>query len=167
MKKLAVVFILVFCIIFASCSQEAQTPKLAEGETLINHLVVTLPEGLALKETGGIKVACYENYPEKPDNISFITAAKDSPENYTKEKLDGVFSSFVAGFSGGVSLDTATISGCEVLIYTYTLTLDEISFSAQQYMIFGPDFTEIVTVTVSDTTLLESITNMLTSARLV
>lgn len=167
MKKLALVFILIFCVIFASCGTKTETPSLAEGETLINHLIVTLPEGLALRETGGIKVACYENYPERPDNISFITTEKDSPENYTKEKLDDMFSSLVAGFSGGISLDSATLSGCEVLIYTYTLILDENTFSARQYMIFGSDFTDIITVTLSDATSLDQISNMITTARLV
>ena len=166
MKKLVLVFILIFCVTLASCGTKTEAPSLAEGETLINHIVVTLPEGLILRDTGGIKVACYENYPERPDNISFITTEKDSPENYTKEKLDSMFSSLVAGFSGGVSLDTATISGCEVLIYTYTLVLDEATFSGQQYMVFGSDFTDIVTVTVSDTSLLESINQMITTARI-
>lgn len=166
MKKLALVFILVFCVVFASCAQKPQTPTLADGETLVNHLIVTLPEGFALRETGGIKVACFENYPERPDSISFVTTEKDSPENYTKEKLDNMFSSLVAGFSGGISLDSASVSGCEVLIYTYALVLDETPLSAQQYLIFGSDFTDIVTVTVTDATLIENINQMITTARI-
>ena len=166
MKKLTVVLILVFCFVFASCGESPKTPQLAEGETLVNHLIVTLPEGMTLRQTGGVKVACFEHYPEKADNISFVTGVKDLPENYTKEKLDQMFSSLVAGFSGGISLDSATISNCEVLIYTYSLVLDEKAFTGQQYLIFGSDFTDIATVTVSDTSLLESIQRMITTARI-
>ena len=81
------------CFAFCSCSSGAPdgTPSLAEGEVLVNNLIITLPSGYELKTTGGIKVACCEEYPEKVNNISFVTGAKDSPDNYTKEKLDEIF----------------------------------------------------------------------------
>lgn len=166
MKKLTVVLILVFCFVFASCGENPKTPQLAEGEVLVNNLIITLPSGYELKTTGGIKVACCEEYPEKVNNISFVTGAKDSPDNYTKEKLDEIFSNLVAGFSGSDTFQNIEISGCKVLVYSYTLVQDEKPLIAMQYMIFGSDFTDTVTVTLESADDLAAIEQSIKSARI-
>ena len=156
------------CFAFCSCSSGAPdgTPSLADGEVLVNNLIITLPSGYELKTTGGIKVACCEEYPEKVNNISFVTGAKDSPDNYTKEKLDEIFSNLVAGFSGSDTFQNIEISGCKVLVYSYTLVQDEKPLIAMQYMIFGSDFTDTVTVTLESADDLAAIEQSIKSARI-
>lgn len=166
MKKALFVFMLVFAIVFSACGSPSNDVELNEGETLINHLIITLPEGFSLRETAGVKVACFENYPERPDNISFVTTQKDSPENYTKEKLDNLFSSLVAGFSGGTSLEVSGLSGCEVLIYSYNLVIDEKPLLGVQYMIFGSDFTDTITATIESEDGFVAVSQMIESARI-
>ena len=170
MKRSLVLIALMLSICFAFCGCSAATPdgtpSLSAGEVVINNLILTLPEGYSLKNSGGIKVACCAEYPEKANSISFATAQKDSPENYTKEKLDGMFSSLVAGFSGGNSLENTEFSGCEVLVYSYNLVLDEKPLLAQQYMIFGADFTDVVTVTLESADDLAAIDQAIKSARI-
>lgn len=142
-------------------------PSLMAGEVKINNLIYTLPEGFTLTNASGIAVACCPEYPERTDNISFTTAEKDDPDNYTKESLDRLYSSIIAGFAGSTALDTAELAGCTVLIYSYNLVLNEVPFSATQYIVFGESFTDIITVTLSDTKYADAIGNSVAAAKLV
>lgn len=167
MKRFTVLIaVFLSIVVFCSCSAKTDgTPPLAEGEVIINNLILTLPEGYVLKNSGGIKVACCTDYPEKVNNISFATTGKDSPDSYTKESLDEMFSSLVAGFSGGNSLEATELTGCEVLIYSYNLMLNEKPLVAMQYMVFGSDFTDVITVTLESADDLAAIEDAIKSAR--
>ena len=143
-----------------------RTPSLMPGEVKINNLIYTLPEGFTLTNASGIAVACCPEYPERTDNISFTTAEKDDPANYTRESLDRLYSSIITGFAGSTALDTTELAGCTVLIYSYNLTIGDAPFSATQYIIFGESFTDIVTVTLSDTKYADAIGNSVATAKL-
>ena len=134
MKKLICTLICVLLVI-SVCSCDKLLKKTGDGtdtnaadtkpaeapgtEDLSNRFVydgvsVELPEGFEVKETSGVTMATYKDYPLHADNITFVKS-NDKISDYTENALRTQFENLF-GKIGNYSYEKINVGGYEVVV---------------------------------------------------
>lgn len=127
---------------------ETSAPAEAGSETYTyDHMTITLPEGFTVDESGSLPVVYPPDYPASADSITFSKGGQDDPANFTQEILDQAYGQTLAGFDESLSFEQIEISGLPAVVYSYSMTVNDVEMIGTQYFIFGADYTDILTFT--------------------
>lgn len=156
LRNILVVFLMLVCI--TGCGNETkeeskktytiQDKIVIDGTTCtFDHLKMTIPKGFKIYDSGDNKIVVPENYPEVTDNINFVKTSADSISNYSKEFFEEYYSESFDFFEGIKTYKETKISGHDAIVMSYSFTYEGINMTQYQYLIFGSNYSDIMTIT--------------------
>ena len=145
MKKLISLLLAVSAVmVVGGCGPSAE-PETDSQE--FDNISMYIPEDFTSDETMGVTIFYSPDYPTPTANITITETVADDIDNYTEDALNAAYEATIAGFQGINSLERTKIDGVDTIELSYGVNTAGVQMTGTQIMLFGDDFTSVVTFT--------------------
>ena len=128
----------------SSAEAESTVPS---GVRTFEHISMYIPDGFIEGEMMGVTIFYGPDYPTHTDNITITETVAGDIDNYTEDALNAVYEATIVGFQGINSLERTKIDGVDTIELSYGVNTAGVQMTGTQIMLFGDDFTSVVTFT--------------------
>ena len=117
-----------------------------DGEYTYEDVTVNLPAGFYIYSDSGVVIAVPEDYPETNQNVTF-TKQSGKIDIIEREDLESSYSTMFDGFSGIDTYKNYKIDGYDAQMFTYTVTMYDVTLNMGQVAVYLDDKAVIMTFT--------------------